>query len=88
MGKGKNVTVKVPTVRAELEALPPKIVTVKNFWRWNWKYIVPIWILAVANELIGCFLPWPPIFRAVFSMSLFFLGALGITKHTITEITN
>jgi hypothetical protein len=90
MGRTKNVTIKVSTATAEAKALPPKIITVKNFLRWNWKYIGLTWASTVAIALIGCFLPWPlsPKFSIVLSIVPFFLGTRAITKHTITEITN
>ena len=90
MGKRKNVTIKAPTATAEVKAFPPKIITVKNFLRWNCKYLATTWASTVAIALIGCFLPWPlsPIFSIVLSIVLLSLGVLAITKHTITEITN
>jgi hypothetical protein len=90
MAKRKNVTIKVPTMTAEAKALPPKIITFKNFTQWNWKYLVITWALIVAIALSGCFLPWPlsPIFSIVLSIAPFFFGTLAITKHTIKEITN
>ena len=90
MGKRKNVTIKVPTATAGAKALPPKIITVKNFLRWNWKYFAATWVLIEVIALIGCFLPWPLnlIFSTVLPIVPFFLGILAVAKHTVTEITN
>ena len=90
MAKRKNVTIKVPTATAEAKAFPPKIITFKNFTRWNWKYLGLTWASIAAIALIGCFLKWPLclIFSVVLSIIPLFLGTLAITKHTIKEITN
>jgi len=90
MDKRKDITVQVPTAKAKLEALPPKIVTTKKFWRWNWKYISATWILTLAIASIGCFLPQPLCLVASILLSIipFLLGTKAITKNTIKEITN
>jgi hypothetical protein len=90
MAKRKDVTIEVPTATMELKALPPKVITVKNFWRWNWKYLVITGLLIEVIAVTGCFLPWPLnlIFSIVLPVVPFFLGILAVANHTIKEITS
>ena len=89
MGKRKDVTIEVPTATAGAEAFQPKIITVKNFTRWNWKYLAITLVLIIASLLIGYFLPrlLGLTLNIVVSAIVFFLSTYYITKHTVTEIT-
>jgi hypothetical protein len=89
MTKRRDVTIEVPTATAEGKGFPPKIITFKNFTRWNWKYLVITWALIVAIAWSGCLLPWPLslIYSTVLSIAPFFFGTYAVTRRTIKEIT-
>jgi hypothetical protein len=90
MAKRKDVTIEVPTAHLRIKTFPPSIITTKNFWRWNWKYIGLTWASIAVIAVIGCFLPRPIclVFSTVLAFIPFFLGIRAITRHTVKEISS